>query len=330
MRYQNFENFSARASRALCIWGALAFLGLSLGCGEPAPPPVVVRPPHPHRSRPKPPGTVGRAARPANSPDPQRLALARQVMGHPREGRCGPYGLTTDSSDSRLLSACEKIGASLDGVYAERFGVAPTGPPAEGIVLFSQLSTYRAYVEKDGRLAAGYAGFASDVDGLVVLHAGSGRKTAITTLAHELTHLVHRRALGTNLPPWLSEGLADAIGYGTTEEGIGPLRGLSGVEALAERLRGALGRGWARPIQELTGLPRTGFDRGVRSFDYEQSALLVRYLLLDDPDLALRFKGYLKALALGERYEPEKLRAALRVAWSGLEAGFAGWLRSAG
>ncbi len=249
-------------------------------------------------------------------------------MAGEREGHCGPYGLTTDSSDSRLLAACETIGATLDGVYAARFGVRPSGPPAEGIVLFRELSTYRAYVSRDGRLAAGYAGFASDFDGLVVLHAGSGRKSAITTLAHELTHLVHRRALGTNLPPWLSEGLADAIGDGATEEGIGPLVGLSGVESQAERLRGALSRGWTRPLAELAGLPRSGFDRGVRSFDYEQSALLVRHLLLD-PSLAPRFKAYLADLAKGERYDPERLRAALEISWSGLEAGFESWLHSA-
>ncbi len=321
MRYQKFEIPSARASRALCFWGALAILAFPFACAEPEPPPVVVRPARP---RPKPPET---AARRANAPDPQRLALARAVMGRPQEGRCGPYRLTTDSSDTALLSACERIGASLDHVYAERFGVTPIEAPAEGIILFKDLSTYRAYVEQDGRLAAGYAGFASDIDGLVVLHAGSGRKGAITTLAHELTHLVHRRALGTNLPPWLSEGLADAIGYGTTEEGIGPLRGIAGVEALAERLRAALDRGWARPIQELAGLPRSGFDRGVRSFDYEQSALLVRYLLLD-PVLGARFKGYLAALARGERYDPERLRTALGVSWSELEADFARGLRS--
>lgn len=321
MRYQKFEIQSARSSRALCFWGAFALLSLAFGCGEPEPPPVVVRPARP---RPKPPAT---AARPANPPNEKALALARSILGRSRDGRCGPYQLTTDSTDPRLLSACETVGASLDRVYAERFGVTPAGAPAEGILLFQELSTYRAYVEKDGRLAAGYAGFASDFDGLVVLHAGSGRKSAITTLAHELTHLVHRRALGTNLPPWLSEGLADAIGYGTTEEGIGPLRGVVGAEALAERLRGALARGWARPLEELVGLPRSGFDRGVRSFDYEQSALLVRYLLLDR-ELAPRFKGYLAALARGERYDPERLRAALGVSWSRLETGFAGWLRA--
>jgi hypothetical protein len=320
MRYQKFETFSARASRALCFWVSFALLGLNLGCGEPEPPPVVVRPPRP---RPKPPAT---AARPANAPSSHHLSLARLAMGRPHEGRCGPYGLTTDSSDSRLLAACEKIGATLDGVYAERFGVTPIGTPVEGIILFGELAAYRHYVEEDGRLAAGYAGFASDIDGLVVLHAGSGRKSAITTLAHELTHLVHRRALGTNLPPWLSEGLADAIGYGTTEEGIGPLRGVSGVEALADRLRGALARGWARPLEELAGLPRSGFDREVRSFDYEQSALLVRYLLLD-PLLGPRFRGYLATLARGERYDAESLRAVLGVQWNELETGFARWLR---
>lgn len=56
------------------------------------------------------------------------------------------------------------------------------------------------------------------------------------TLAHELTHVVHRRALGGDLPRWLSEGLADAIGDTATGAGIGTLEGLEGSEGIADRL----------------------------------------------------------------------------------------------
>ena len=247
------------------------------------------------------------------------------LKGGGREGRCGPHPIWTDSSDSRLAAACARIGSTLDDAFAARFGVRPSGTGSEGIVLFSEMGAYRRYVREAGWLAAGYAGFASEVDGLVVLHAGVPRAQVLTTLAHELTHMAERRSLGNALPPWLSEGLADAVGYTAGEAGIGELSGLGGVEGQAKRLRSAYREGAAEALQRLASLPRSRFDRGIRSYDYEQSARLVRYLLLD-PTLKPRFRAYLARLGAGERYDAERCRNALGPSWSALDAGLRAWV----
>jgi hypothetical protein len=233
--------------------------------------------------------------------------------------------LWTDSADARLLAACERIGSGLDRAFAGRYGVRPLGTGAEGVLLFADVAGYRAYVKQDGRLAAGYAGFASEVEGLVVLHAGVPRAQTLTTLAHELTHMVERRALGNSLPPWLAEGLADGIGYTATEAGIGELSAVRGIEGQAERLAAAYRAGEAQGLQRLASLPRSRFDRGVRAFDYEQSSLLVRYLLLD-PELAPRFRGYLARLGEGERYDAERFRNALALSWEALDRRLQEWV----
>lgn len=247
------------------------------------------------------------------------------MAGGGREDRCGPYLLWTDLTDPRWAAACSRLASGLDALFAERFGVRPVGSPREGIVLFRRLADFRAFVKQEGRLAAGYAGFASATDGLLVLHADTSRRTGIETLAHELTHLVEHRTFGSSLPPWLAEGMADAVGYTASEEGFRDLSGIEGVEALARRLRGAQERGEARPLAELAALRRDGFDRGVRSFDYEDSALWVRYLLLD-PSLGPRFRGILAGLARGQRYGATPFVAALAQPAAELERGFAGWL----
>ena len=57
------------------------------------------------------------------------------------------------------------------------------------------------------------------------------------------------------------------------------------------------------------------------SYDYEQSALFVRFLL-SEPQLAIGFRKFLKDFAGGEVYTPEGLAADLGASWEDLERRF--------
>ena len=240
--------------------------------------------------------------------------------------RCGPYSLWTDVTDQQILALCERIGERLDGRYRARFSVAPVGQPRETIFLFAQGEGFRQFMAQEGSVRVGYAGVARGTKGFVALHAdGLAVETVAATMAHELTHLVNRRALGSDLPRWLAEGLADAIGDSADGQGIGELSGLLGVEEEARRLAWGYGEGKVGSVARLVELQRGEFDRGVVSFDYEQSALLVRYLLLD-AQLGKRFRGYLRQLAGRQRYSSAALEAALAVRWSGLDLRLRQWV----
>ncbi len=250
------------------------------------------------------------------APSPSKVRAARAHLSQGGAGgqelRCGPYLLWTDVREPRRLAACARIGERLDAAYFERYGVRPQGTPRTGIVLFARLADYRAFVHQDGRLAAGYAGFASDADGLVYLHANDPLPRTIATLAHELSHLVERRVFPRGLPPWLSEGLAEGMGQSAREEGFLPLATTPLDDSAIRRLRNALKAQEAGDLARLLGLSRSAFDRGVRSFDYEESALLVRFLA-SDPRYVERFRAELARLAAGERYEAERFLNG----WSG-------------
>ncbi len=244
--------------------------------------------------------------------------------------RCGPYRLWTDVTDPPLLAACERIGTRLDAVYQARFSVAPVGEAQETIFLFAHGEGYRRFTAEQGSVRAGYAGVARGTQGFVALNAdGLAVETVAATLAHELTHLVNRRALGSDLPRWLAEGLADAIGDSAGGQGIGELSGLSGVEEEARRLAWGYGEGKVGSVERLVGLGRGEFDRVVVSFDYEQSALLVRYLLLD-PELATRFRDYLRQLASDQRYSSRALQGVLAVRWEELDRRLRQWVMDGG
>jgi hypothetical protein len=274
------------------------------------------------RSRPLP--------RASKAPSDELIAAARQHLdGGGREGRCGPYSLLGDVTDPGLLASCAALAAELDATYHARFGVKPVGQPAEVIFLFGNREGYRTFAEEEGMSSAGYAGFSIPSRGFTASWAEpSGRLELARTLAHELTHLVNRRALGGNLPRWLSEGLADAVGDTATEDGIQPLTGLRGAEGEAKRLRQALASGQASSLLALVSQADYDFDTGGASYDYEQSALFVRYLLLE-PNLAPRFRTFLSRLAEGEDATPEALQKSLELDWAELERGFLSWLDGA-
>lgn len=258
-----------------------------------------------------------------------------RLTGGGRQVSCGPYPLYTDVVDPRLIAACARLAEDLDQVYAARYGIRPRGEPAAAVVLFEQAESYRAFA-REGGVPMGYAGYALAARGLAVFHAGgrhAGHHASATTLdgfvrtlAHELTHLVNRRALGVNLPPWLSEGLADGIGDTATPEGFEPLKGIVGVEELASRLWQARASDRAGDLERLVALKRGAFDHGVVSFDYEHSALLVRFLL-GEPALATGFLRFLSDFAGGAIYDPARLATTLGSDWTELDRRFEHWLR---
>ena len=269
---------------------------------------------------------------PSATPDPARLADARSLMGGgTRDGSCGPYRLLTDVADSVLLDACARLGTQLDRVYAARFGVTPQGSPGEVILLFRDSAPLRAFAQQDGEVVLGYAAHARASRGYVAVAVGDRpRDRVMATLGHELTHLVNRRALGANLPRWLSEGLADGLGDTVTLTEIEALRGTRGAEVEARRLRDGYDGGRAGSLARLVALEAGDFDRGATALDYEQSALFVRFLLLDDgPDRDLDdgFRSFLEHVAAGGDASPEVLRQHLGEGWDVLDGRLESWVR---
>lgn len=256
---------------------------------------------------------------------------ARALLGSARaRGDCGPYPLLTDVDDRELLDACGRLAAVLDEAYHERYGIAPRGRPAATVVLFARQRDFRDFAAGRG-LASGYAALTRATEGFLALYRGEqGRRAVLRTLVHELTHLVNRRAIGPDLPRWLSEGLSDGLGdTATVDRGLLPLSGVEGSEGEAKRLRLAYGEGRVASLERLMTLERDAFDRQAVSYDYEQSAMLVRFLLAD-PERADAFRGFLAELAAREPYDAERLRAALGSSWSALDRDFESWLSRSG
>lgn len=263
--------------------------------------------------------------------DARLVALARGFLDTATEieASCGAYRVFSDLGGERLattLSACRALARALDAEYAARTGLWPSHPPAGTLVLFADRRRFREYVAADGELPTGYAGFSMPGSGLIALPAGDVDAHELArTLAHELAHLAHRRAFGRELPRWLSEGLADAVGDDATPHGFDPFEGSVGAAGVRRRLRAGYAAGRVGSIERLLRLDPASFDAELVSYDYDQSALFARFLLLD-PDLAPRFRGYLRRFAergaSGSPPLPEEVERDL----SDLDAAFRVWL----
>ncbi|KAB2967660.1 MAG: hypothetical protein F9K18_03970 [Thermoanaerobaculia bacterium] len=262
--------------------------------------------------------------------EPRLVTAARDHLAEPvRSEACGPYRLLTDAEGDLLDSLralCAAPVAGFEREYRARLGVPLHHPPRGTLVLFADRRRFRTYVEADGELPQGYAGFSLAAAGLVALPAGDLFADDVArTLAHELAHLAHRRAFGVEPEPWLAEGLADAVGDSARAEGFAPLAGFAGVEGLRERLLGGYASGRAGSLERLAGLDRDRFDRGRVSYDYDQSALLVRFLLLDT-GLAPRFRAWLAARTWLKSTPVVPVTEALGIRLPELERRFRAWL----
>jgi len=269
------------------------------------------------------------AGRPAVRPDFETVTAVTRALGpNASQSTCGPYRLISDAESRDLGAICRRLAIDLDATYEERFGIRPSGP-ADGVVaLFGTAEAFRQLAAETGRLSVGYEAFTLAGRGLTALSVENlPTERLVTVLAHELAHLVHRRAFGGGLDPWLSEGLADAIGDSATTSGFADLVGLVGVEPLAHRLRQAHDAERTEPVAAVLAKTRETFDRETVSYDYETSALLVRYLLLDS-ELGPRFKKVLAELAVGELCPTECVLETLAVEPEELDRKFRAWLRT--
>jgi hypothetical protein len=299
---------------------------------------------------PAPPGEppLGRATEPprplpARPPDPARLAAALALLGEEaRELPFGPYRGWSDVGGAEALAALARVAAQVEPAYRARLGIEPLGAAAEAVVVFAVADDYERYKAGEREIAQLPAAGHASLGLVAVAHGERPTGEVAAVLVHEIAHLLNRRALGPALPPWLDEGIADALALsrigadgtldpaalGGTARRDGNLVHVGGGWAAAQRLRRSLAGQSLEQLPRLLALDWREFvaPQG-REERYAESAFFVRFLLdSGDPVLAEGFRRYLEGVAAGGDAAPEALRASLGAAWPPLAARFRIWL----
>ncbi len=288
--------------------------------------------------------------------DPEKLEAARALLGEAEsQHRLGAFTLYTDAGAEIPLKVLARAAESLPAIYEQVFGIRPVLRGDEAVVLYAGEQQYVDYVrthtevghlESQGHVAGGFA----------VLYATPDHDALRQVLVHELMHLLNRSTLAPELPPWLEEGMADAISFcrvgaggrllpGTLE---GRRREAYELVVLAprdvRRVKHIQQRGpraslvglvdsWDQPdrpaLAVLFDLYWPEFsDPDQRHLLYPLSAFLIRYLLDDEASArAQGFRRFLEAIARGGPADPEALLRHLGTTPEELEAAFESWLR---
>ncbi len=283
---------------------------------------------------------------PARKPEPGRLARARSLLGASSEksaknAHLGPYLLLTDLPSPERIAFLDRIAGQVETAYRERYGRTPIGAPAETVLLFEREGAYRTYQDAEGVLAGAEASGHSGYGLVAIWDGGRPTREIAETLVHEIVHLLNRRAIGPQLPPWLDEGIADDLAHsrigddgalfpetlGGTAFKAGARIQYFGARAALRQLVEAQGEGTAPGLADLLAMPWETFVAEGADLHYAQASFFVRYLLAgENGALAPAFRAFLTTVAEGGEPSAEALTKALGRGWPELEAGFRAWV----
>lgn len=294
------------------------------------------------------------AQTPPKPREEERLTRARELLGNAARARTlGPYTLYTDLTDNALLEQLAGVATHLTLSYRQRYDLEVSLDGSEAVVLFADEGDYRAFEAGEKSIADVHTqGFARQ--GLSVLFVGERDVTATRqALIHELVHVLNRRALGTHIPAWLEEGLAEDLGFSRIQADgqivVGSLGGSSvpvptspsrvgspqGIEISGPRgSLVALLIAWHDPtrpaLAELVAMPWQEFvGAAAGAIHYAESAFLVRYLLDGRKrSLGEGFRRYLRAMAAGELKLGATVWTYLGIEADELEPAYYLWLRN--
>lgn len=146
----------------------------------------------------------GEVSLPGQRLDEELVALWRARLPSPvKDLRLGPVALVTDLDDAALADELVSRAERARARFAERLGLSPHDHAGLSLVLFARA----ADAPPDGDRACGRAGRRV---ALAVADEGS-REATIDRVLHQAGHLAASSFFGDDLPPWLEEGLANAL-----------------------------------------------------------------------------------------------------------------------
>ncbi|MEL7061391.1 MAG: hypothetical protein AAGN46_15315 [Acidobacteriota bacterium] len=299
---------------------------------------------------------------PGRVPDDDRLALACSLLAGNApcalDRRLGPYRAVTDlpvgddGAAGILWRRLDGVARGLEATYAKTFGLAPIDRPRAAVVVFAREADYRDLEGRTERIAHLHSS-GHHARGVVALYAGDLVEDEVaSTLAHELTHLLARRALGPALPPWLDEGMAELVASSAIDaEGSldptrlggrhrrvaiaggervvvqGPLAGAVVLRELAledrlPSLRVALDRPWDEFVGSVDrGTPGVGpVASAAARRRYDLAGWWLRFLF--ETARADATRAFLRSVAAGEDASLEALRARLGETWPALDQAY--------
>ncbi len=277
--------------------------------------------------------------------DPALRELVERSTGRILEKRgLGPYDLLVAEGAELPRVRWERLVSTLDPTYSQRFGVTPSGTPAEAVLLFSERDQFEAVVRQiepslDPSRLQGIA-----TRGAALIPVGNRSVEEVeASLIHELVHLINRRVFGRPLPLGLEEGLAEALAlvrfdlhqgflWGELRESRVPQDGgiaLGGGVASLLELGAAFDRGAVPALEDRWGENASGWFEAEPELARAAAGFWVTFLLKEeDGPLGMAFRRFLRRVAEGGPVSGAVLLEDLARDPAELEAAWRGWIQN--
>lgn len=233
------------------------------------------------------------------------------AAGATKPFRSRNYTVTTDLPEAQAREIARHMDEVFD-TYARRFsGLGVKNASPIKLYLFGTNRTYLDALDAKGFNAANTGGvffYNASETGLATFVEGQSSRRMLHVLQHEGFHQFAHLRIGSNLPMWANEGMAEYFGYSILVKG--KLRTGVAPEAAVLSLRAAVGRDEVFPLAELMALSNQEWNANVRSGSpmarmmYAQSWAVVHFLIhAEKGRYADAFSGYITRLATGMRHE---------------------------
>ena len=160
-------------------------------------------------------GRAPRAAPPVRHEvaEPEPLAIGEGW----RQGELGPYELFRRFEEPGLIDELGRVAGQHARLYVERYGLE-VGEVAGSVLLFAGRREFLEFQRSRGHEVENRIDAYFHSPRTVVMYRARGRRGKLAaSLIHELTHLLTWQALGAGrrvgspLPPWLEEGMAEDL-----------------------------------------------------------------------------------------------------------------------
>lgn len=220
------------------------------------------------------------------------------------------YRVVTDTDDA----TANEIAHYMDRVFAEYArrlsAFEAQRDDTSTLFLFESEHAYLAFLDKVGFDASNTAGVffsRAGETGLATFLNGQAREQMLSTLRHEGFHQFAHSRIGTDLPIWVNEGLAEYFGHGVMVGGAGGrLRVGFAPAAPLERVRMAVRNDYWYAFPEMLAMTSDEWSATVRkggpnaSLLYDQAWLMTHFLAhADGGKYAAAYERYLKLVAEG-------------------------------
>lgn len=216
------------------------------------------------------------------------------------------YTIQTNAS-ARDVTTIAKHMDLIFAEYAKRFSIFGTQIKQRmPLYLFRTQNDYQRFLHKHGINGVGTGGMffiRPRVRGLATWVEGRQRRITLETLQHEGFHQFAHACIGTSLPLWVNEGLAEYFGAGILTNSVFRI-GIAG-ERRVEAIKIAIREKKTFGFDELLGMTAGRWQKNLLvkprgRLQYDQSWSMVHFLIHGDDGIYRNaFNYYLKLVAKG-------------------------------